>query len=220
MTSHDVICNTSWEKTLLPECTLGFRVGGSKIAPADDMANFGNERSADATDRAVRSTPMRSVATGFTLGVGLGGFVDGILLHQIAHWHNMLSAKVPPVTLDAMRLNMRWDGAFHAAVWLVTLAGVFMLLRDARRGDALPGAGTLAAQMLLGWGAFNLVEGLIDHHLLNLHHVRDLPVHVPLYDWLFLVVAGVGFVVVGWWLSRSGFRGPGSGVRNGLGKHN
>ena len=99
------------------------------------------------------------------------------------------------------------DGAFHAAVWLVTLAGVFMLLRDARRGDVLPGAGTLAAQMLLGWGGFNVVEGLIDHHLLNLHHVRDLPVHLPLYDWLFLLVAGVGFVVVGWWVAVRRFGG-------------
>ena len=144
------------------------------------------------------ATPRRSVAAGVTLGVGLGGFVDGIALHQIAHWHNMLSAKVPPDTVDAMRFNMRWDGAFHAAVWAVTLAGVFMLLRDARRGDALPSPGTLAAQMLLGWGSFNVAEGAIDHHLLDLHHVRDLPTHVPAYDWIFLVVGGVGFVLLGW----------------------
>jgi uncharacterized membrane protein len=56
--------------------------------------------------------------------------------------------------------------------------------------------------MLMGWGLFNLVEGVIDHHLLNLHHVRDLPAHVPLYDWVFLAVAGVGFTLAGWLLSR------------------
>jgi uncharacterized membrane protein len=38
---------------------------------------------------------------------------------------------------------------------------------------------------------------VIDHHLLGLHHVRDLPAHVPLYDWLFLAIAGVGFIIVG-----------------------
>lgn len=27
--------------------------------------------------------------------------------------------------------------------------------------------------MLAGWGAFNLVEGLIDHQILGVHHVRD-----------------------------------------------
>lgn len=47
------------------------------------------------------------------------------------------------------------------------------------------------------------MEGIIDHRILNLHHVRDLPVHVPLYDWLFLAVGGVGFMFLG-----SPWRGP------------
>ena len=57
---------------------------------------------------------------GILLGLGLGGFIDGILLHQIIHWHNMGSAVVPPITMEAMADNMRWDGFFHAAVWLLT----------------------------------------------------------------------------------------------------
>jgi hypothetical protein len=32
---------------------------------------------------------------------------------------------------------------------------------------------------------------------LGLHHVRDLPSHVPLYDWIFLLVGGVGLLLVG-----------------------
>ena len=44
--------------------------------------------------------------------------------------------------------------------------------------------------MLIGWGAFNVVEGLIDHHLLELHHVRDLPTHVAFYDWAFIILSG------------------------------
>jgi uncharacterized membrane protein len=27
--------------------------------------------------------------------------------------------------------------------------------------------------MLAGWGAFNLVEGLVDHQILGIHHLRD-----------------------------------------------
>jgi uncharacterized membrane protein len=54
----------------------------------------------------------------------------------------------------------------------------------------------------MGWGGFNLVEGVIDHHLLQLHHVRDLPVHLPLYDWMFLLIGGLGLALVGWQLSR------------------
>jgi uncharacterized membrane protein len=123
--------------------------------------------------------------------------VDGFLLHQILHWHNMGSAKLPPVTLEAMERNMRWDGMFHAAVWGLTLAGVYLLARDGRRGLTLPSPKALTGQLILGWGIFNLLEGLIDHVILGIHHVRDLPVHVPAYDWAFLLVGGLGFVLLG-----------------------
>lgn len=139
---------------------------------------------------------------GIVLGLGLGGFIDGIALHQIAQWHNMGSAVLPPITMDAMKQNMTWDGWFHAATLALTVVGVYLLLRDARRGIPLPATGTFTGQLLLGWGLFNLVEGVVDHHLLDLHHVRDMPVHVPLYDWLFLGLAGVGLIVTGWLMSR------------------
>ena len=42
---------------------------------------------------------------GIVLGLGLGGFVDGIALHQIMQWHNMGSAVLPPTTMDAMAKN-------------------------------------------------------------------------------------------------------------------
>lgn len=152
----------------------------------------------------VSTRPLGRVSStpGIVLGLGLGGFVDGIALHQIAQWHNMGSAVLPPTTMDAMKQNMVWDGLFHAAVWAATLAGVYLLLRDARRGGPLPSAGAFTGQLLLGWGIFNLVEGVVDHHLLGLHHVRDVPAHVPLYDWLFLGIGGVGLIAVGWLLSR------------------
>ena len=69
---------------------------------------------------------MRIPPAGVVIGVGLGGFIDGIVLHQIAQWHNMGSAVLPPITMEAMRLNMVWDGWFHAATWVVTLLGVYM----------------------------------------------------------------------------------------------
>ncbi len=54
----------------------------------------------------------RATMAGMLIGIGMGGFVDGIVLHQIAQWHNMLSNVVPPHTMDAMRVNMTWDGLF------------------------------------------------------------------------------------------------------------
>jgi uncharacterized membrane protein len=123
---------------------------------------------------------MQRLRAGILLGVGLGGFVDGIVLHQIAQWHNMGSAVVPPTTMEAMGQNMVWDGLFHAAMWVITLIGVYLLWADSSRRSRDETASNFTGQLIFGWGGFNLLEGVIDHHLLNLHHVRDLPVHVPL----------------------------------------
>lgn len=161
------------------------------------------------------AAPARRAA--ILLGIGLGGFVDGIVLHQIMHWHNMGSAVLPPTTLDALRLNMRWDGLFHAAVWVATLGGVYLLLGAGRRGLPLPDGQAFTGLLILGWGLFNLVEGIVDHHLLDLHHVRDLPVHQPSFDWLFLGLGGVGFIALGWAMARhppdAGWSAAGRGAR-------
>jgi uncharacterized membrane protein len=140
---------------------------------------------------------MRLITAGVVLGVGLGGFVDGITFHQILQWHNMGSAILPPHTLEAMARNMVWDGMFHTVTLVVTLVGVFMLWHEGHNGLAPESGVVLAGQLTFGWGAFNLVEGVIDHHLLNLHHVKDMPSHVPLYDGLFLLIGGVGFLAIG-----------------------
>jgi uncharacterized membrane protein len=147
-------------------------------------------------------TRPTALTAGLLLGLGLGGFIDGIVLHQILQWHNMGSAVLPPTTMAAMSQNMLWDGLFHLATWLLTVAGVVVLWLEGRRGTAPPAARVLAGQMLLGWGVFNLVEGVVDHLVLGIHHVRDVPTHVPAYDWIFLGLGGVALMAVGWWLSR------------------
>jgi uncharacterized membrane protein len=153
-------------------------------------------------NRSRAETRGMAITGGLLLGLGLGGFIDGIALHQIVQWHNMGSAILPPITMDAMAQNMRWDGMFHVATLLLTLAGVAVLWREGHAGTAPPTLRVLSGQMILGWGIFNLVEGIIDHHVLELHHVRDLPMHVPAYDWVFLGVGGVLLIVIGLLLAR------------------
>ena len=126
------------------------------------------------------------------LGIGLGGFFDGIVLHQVLQWHHLLSAHAPPDSLANLELNTLADGLFHSATWVVTVAGIFALWQSLRRGDRLDMAG-LVGGMLAGWGGFNLVEGLIDHHILGLHHVRPGP-HELLYDLGFLAWGAVMLV--------------------------
>jgi uncharacterized membrane protein len=156
--------------------------------------------SANRTIAMIFSAAMK-FSSGLVLGIGLGGFVDGILLHQIVHWHNMGSSILPPVTMPAMEANMRWDGYFHAASWVITVVGVFLLRREAVR-QRVPSVLQFIGQLTFGWGLFNLVEGVIDHQILGLHHVHDLPVRIAAFDWVFLAIPGVGFMLIGALLAR------------------
>lgn len=55
--------------------------------------------------------------------------------------------------------------------------------------------------MLVGWGVFNLVEGVIDHHILQIHHVRAGPNELA-WDLAFLALGAV-LLMGGWNLARS-----------------
>ena len=112
------------------------------------------------------------ISAGILLGTGLGGFLDGIVLHQVLQWHNMLSSVRPPTDLVAMKVNMLWDGLFHLFTWLVTALGVALLWRAGQRPEVPWSTRTLVGSMAIGWGAFNLVEGIIDHQILGIHHVH------------------------------------------------
>lgn len=121
------------------------------------------------TDR-LRRRPI--IAAGILLGAGLGGFLDGIVLHQILQWHNMLSSVVLPDTLETMKYNMLFDGLFHAMTWVMTVAGIGMLWQAGRRPEVPWSTRAFVGALALGWGLFNFVEGLINHQLLGLHHVH------------------------------------------------
>ena len=112
------------------------------------------------------------IAAGTLLGAGLGGFLDGIVLHQILQWHNMLSSVVPPVDLQAMKYNMVWDGLFHLLTWLMTAAGLWLLWRAGGRADVAWSKRTFVGSLSLGWGLFNAIEGTLNHGILGIHHVH------------------------------------------------
>lgn len=142
------------------------------------------------------------LSSGLLLGVGMGGFADGITFHQILQLHNMLSAVRPPTTVVNLEINMFWDGLFHAFTWITTALGLALLWRAGLRRDVAWSTRTWLGAMAMGWGLFNLVEGLIDHHLLGVHHVVDGPGHLP-WDLAFLG-SGVALLILGLGLARSG----------------
>lgn len=142
------------------------------------------------------------ISAGTLLGIGLGGFADGIVLHQILQWHNMLSSRIVPTDLAAMKRNMVWDGLFHAFTWLMTVAGVALLWRAGGRRDVPWSTRTFVGSLNLGWGLFNVVEGVIDHQILGIHHVHP-GVNQLAWDVGFLIFGALQ-CAAGWVLVRMG----------------
>ena len=143
----------------------------------------------------------------FLFGLGLGGFFDGIVLHQILQWHHMLShtSGHPTTTVAGLEVNTLADGFFHLAMWLLLLAASITTIAAWRRGRLAPSWSFHFGLVLMGWGIFNVVEGLIDHHILQVHHVRD-DLGGPLsWDIGFLIVSAL-LIAAGWLLHQRAAR--------------
>jgi uncharacterized membrane protein len=151
------------------------------------------------------------VSAGILLGLGLGGFFDGIALHQLLQWHHLVtSAGYPPDSVENLKVNTFWDGAFHAATYVFTISGLAVLWRHGRAPHEPWSRKLLPATILIGFGLFNLVEGTINHQILGLHHVNET---VPREEWLLwdlgFLAWGAAMVVGGWLLFRAGQRETG-----------
>jgi uncharacterized membrane protein len=112
-------------------------------------------------------------SAGLLFGLGFGGFFDGIVFHQLLQWHHMVSAWYPIDTIENLEMNTFWDGVFHSATYLFLLAGLFVLWRSARLSHFKWSTRVLVATIFIGFGAFNMTEGFVNHHVLGLHHVNE-----------------------------------------------
>lgn len=135
-------------------------------------------------------------------GFGLGGLIDGIVLHQILQWHHLVAGWVSPNTLHGLKTNTFWDGVFDLAMWVLVVAAVFGVRHAAQQEERVPSARRLAGLLLLGWGAFNVVDQLLFHLALGAHHIRMVRGY-QLYDWGFFAMGVLVLAVPGWLLARS-----------------
>jgi uncharacterized membrane protein len=124
----------------------------------------------------------------------------------------------PETVIRNMQVNMFWDGLFHAFTWLTTAAGLALLWRAGQRPDVPWCTRTFVGSLPLGWGLFNLVEGVLDHHLLHVHHVVEGPGHLAwdigfLASGLVLVLVGIGLIRGG----RPDARARGEPAHSGVG---
>src|SRR4051812_41738833 len=99
--------------------------------------------------------PPFPVAAGIFFGLGLGGFFDGIVLHQVLQWHHMVSSWYPPNSLANLQLNTLWDGIFHSVTYVFVVLGLFSLWRSGQHGGLYWSSKLLIATILIGFGIFN-----------------------------------------------------------------
>jgi uncharacterized membrane protein len=146
------------------------------------------------------------VSAGILFGLGLGGFFDGIVLHQVLQWHHMLtSAGYPADSVENLKINTLWDGVFHASTYVFVVLALVILWRHARTRHIRWSGKLLPGTILMGFGLFNLVEGIVDHHWLGLHHVNET---VPRDQWIFwdlgFLAWGAVMLIGGFLLVRRG----------------
>ncbi|CAB3895423.1 DUF2243 domain-containing protein [Achromobacter piechaudii] len=156
----------------------------------------------------ITALPRRRPWAGFLLGFGMGGFFDGILLHQILQWHHLLSGLTAPALAD-LRVQVVADGAFHALMYVVAGVGLWGLYRS--RGSAVPPRKLLLAAFLLGFGAWHVTDAVLSHWLVGLHRLRmDVADPLP-WELAWLGIFGVVPLLAGWLLRRPGPPPPATG---------
>ncbi|HZE60220.1 MAG TPA: DUF2243 domain-containing protein [Burkholderiales bacterium] len=108
----------------------------------------------------MRANKIRTA--GLLLGFGLGAFLEGVLMHPVV-------------------------GTFYIFVWAISVGGVLTLWSAIRGPGPLPSGRVLIAFALIGWGVFNMLEGIASHDLRT--------------DWL-VFASGLGFALLGVLLIR------------------
>ncbi|MBZ9677608.1 DUF2243 domain-containing protein [Mesorhizobium sp. ES1-1] len=132
----------------------------------------------------------RTRAGWLLLGFALGGFFDGIVLHQILQWHHLLSGLGGPAGSD-LRFQIVADGLFHLFMYVLAVLGTVLLV-SARAAGARPGLTTDILRLaLIGFGVWHMVDAVLFHWLLGLHRIK-MNSDVPLaWDVAWLAIFGI-----------------------------
>ncbi len=141
--------------------------------------------------------------SGILLGLGLGGFFDGIVFHQLLQWHHMLSHTddYPMTTVAGLEANTLADGVFHVGTLVLTVIGMALLWSALEHEPSPWSARTFIGLVITGWGIFNVVEGVINHQILQLHRVKENASNLLAWDLAFLAW-GAAMMVIGWLIAR------------------
>jgi uncharacterized membrane protein len=180
---------------------LPFAVLGIVVAVISNISSRQYKTKQTANPNKERLSPVPLMAAATVLGIGIGGFIDGIVFHQILQWHEMLSNRIPSTNYVGKSVNMFWDGIFHSFTLIVTITGVVLLWKLLQRKDINRSGNLLLGGLIFGWGLFNILEGIADHQVLKLHNVRELSTNKEAWNLGFLAFSVV-LIILGLLISR------------------
>ncbi len=123
----------------------------------------------------------RNLWSGVLFGMGLIAFFDEAVFHQLLHWHHFYDRSTPGIGLVA-------DGLFHAFSWFATVWSLFILAE--LRSKKVFWSKRWWAGVLVGVGAFQLYDGVIQHKIMRIHQIRY-GVDILPYDLAWNISAGI-----------------------------
>lgn len=153
------------------------------------------------------SSPREVIAGWLMVGFALGGFFDGILLHQILQWHHLLSG-LDSADSANLPFQIMMDGMFHLLMYVLGVLGIILILRG-RSGRVALHTNRILQLALIGFAAWHIVDAVVSHWLLGIHRIRQDSDQPLFWDLAWLIVFGLGPLGLAWLLQSGGHRGDG-----------
>ncbi|WP_017185122.1 DUF2243 domain-containing protein [Alkalibacillus haloalkaliphilus] len=127
----------------------------------------------------------RNIWAGALFGIGAIAFFDELVFHQLLQWHHFYDWSTSEIGIIS-------DGLFGAFGWFATIGGLFLLADIKRR----KGFNSLRfwGGVILGAGAFQLYDGIIQHKILRIHQIRYVD-NVIIYDLVWNISAAVMIII-------------------------
>ncbi|GEN46127.1 DUF2243 domain-containing protein [Alkalibacillus haloalkaliphilus] len=133
----------------------------------------------------------RNIWSGILFGIGVMGFIDELVFHQLLQWHHFYDWSTTEVGIFA-------DGLFNAFAWFATIGGLF-LLADLKRQQIFQRTRWWGA-VILGAGVFQLFDGIVLHKILRVHQIRYVD-NLIVYD-LVWNIGSIILIIIGILLLR------------------
>ena len=153
----------------------------------------------------------RTLAGWLAIGFALGGFFDGILLHQILQWHHLLSGLSDPNGSD-MTFQIMADGLFHLLMYVVAVVGVCLILTGRPADRPGPATWQILRLTLIGFAAWHITDAVLSHWLLGIHRIKMDSAAPLAWDVAWLVVFGLVPIALVLLLPRGGAPGSRAGA--------